>query len=143
MAIRSVKHVAISTGDLDRSVAFWSEFGLVETKRWAWPRGVDTVNLLVGLPDSAARAALLEGLGTGIEIFEFEHPFSGADDRSVHRQGYTHVCFEVEGLDAEIERLRGVGMTFWADPVTDGAGRRLVYGHDPDGNVIELVEPCR
>jgi len=142
MTIRAMKHVAISTGDLDRAVDFWAALGFVETRRWDWPAGVEVINTLVGLPDSAARAALLEGPGTGLEIFEFVVPAPGADTRSVHRPGYTHVCFEVDDLDDEIDRLAAAGMTFWAGPAEDRAGQRMVYGHDPDGNVVELVEPA-
>lgn len=77
-------------------------------------------------------------------MFQFELPPSGGPvTPEVHRLGYTHLCLEVEGLDDEVARLRGVGMTFWADPVTDPTGQRMTYGRDPDGNVIELVEPTR
>jgi hypothetical protein len=33
-------------------------------------------------------------------------------------------------------------MTFWAEPVTDGSGRRMTYGRSPEGYVIELVQPA-
>ena len=142
VAIRRVQHVAISTTDLDRAVAFWAELGFREVRRWDWSTGNAVINGFLGLADSAARAALLEGHDSGVEIFEFVVPRPpGGDERPVHRLGFTHLCLEVDGIDAEVGRLRAAGMTFWDDPVTDPSGRRMVYGRDPDGNVIEMVEP--
>ncbi len=143
MAIRRVQHTAISTTDLDRAVGFWAQLGFDEVRRWDWAPGRDDIDGFLGLAGSAARAALLEGHGSGIELFEFAEPSPpGGDERPVHRLGYTHLCLEVSGLDDEMARLCGVGMRFISDPVTDPSGRRMVYGRDPDGNVVELVEPA-
>ena len=143
VAIHRVQHTAISTGDLDRAVTFWAHLGFDEVRRWDWSAGRADIDGFVGLADSAARAALLEGHGSGIELFEFlVPPPPGGEDRPVHRLGYTHLCLAVSGLDDEMARLRGVGMTFISEPVTDPTGRRMVYGRDPDGNVVELVEPA-
>jgi len=37
-----------------------------------------------------------------------------------------------------VARLSLAGMTFWTEVITESAGARLIYGRDPDGNVIEL-----
>ncbi len=100
-----------------------------------------TINGFLGVDDSAARAALLEGNGTGIEIFEFSLPRQEPTrDPAVFRLGYTHVCLEVDDLDRELARLTAVGLRTWARPVDAPDGRRMVYGRDPDGNVVELVQ---
>jgi catechol 2,3-dioxygenase-like lactoylglutathione lyase family enzyme len=143
MVIRGVRHTAISTPDLDRAAAFWAELGFVEVRRWQWPSGTAVVDGFLGVQDSAARAALLEGHGTGIELFEFASPAQpavGDGPPAVHRHGFTHLCVEVDDVEAEMDRLGRVGMTFWNPPVTDPSGRCMVYGRDPDGNVVELVE---
>ncbi|MCP4437243.1 MAG: hypothetical protein GY812_17330 [Actinomycetia bacterium] len=142
MGIRRVMHTAISTADLDASVAFWSLLGFTETRRWEWPEGIEAVNKLIGLPESAARAALMDGHGTGLELFEFSTPDPGRVPEPVHRLGYTHMAFEVDDLGEEVQRLGGAGMTFWAEPVTDSSGRRMVYGRSPEGLVMELVQPA-
>lgn len=146
MAIRGLSHVAISTSDLDRAVEFWCEaVGFTEVRRWSWDR-LDVVDRLTDLEGSAARAVLLRGYGTGIEIFEFCSPPQRTDDsstRPVSDHGYTHVCLEVDDIEDEMSRLGDAGMRFWADAATDPAGSRIVYGRDPDGNVIELHQPPR
>jgi len=143
MSIERLMHVAVSTADLDRAVQFWSHLGFHEVKRWDWPRGVSVINTFLGVEDSAARAALLEGHGSGIELFEFSAPEQpGSDDRSIHRHGYTHVCLQVDDLDAELERLGTVGFRTSGPPTDTPDGRRMIYGQDPDGNTIELVQPA-
>ena len=143
MGVRRVMHTAISTNDLDASIEFWALLGFTETRRWDWPEGVEAVNELIGLPESAARAALMDGHGTGLELFEFSIPDPGSVPEPVHRLGYTHMAFEVDDLDEEMQRLGDAGMGFWADPVTDSSGRRMIYGRSPEGFVIELVQPAR
>lgn len=142
MAVVGVAHVAISTPDLDRAVRFWTTVGFAEVRRWSWDR-VEVVDRLTGLVGSSATAALLEGFGFALELFEFSSPAqtrADATGRPVSDHGLTHVCLTVDALDPEVERLRDAGMTFWADPVTDPRGARMTYGRDPDGNVVELVQ---
>mgnify|MGYP001815482051 CR=1 FL=1 len=141
MAIKAVMHTAVSTRDLDRSVEFWTALGFEETRRWDWPAGVDVVNDMLDLPDSSARAALLVGHGTGIELFEFSMPDPGRVPEPLHRLGYTHMAFETDDLTSDMERLSALGMSFWADPVEDPSGRRMVYGRSPEGLAMELVQP--
>lgn len=144
MGIRGVAHVAISTPNLERAIAFWTAVGFVEVRRWSWS-DLDVVDRLTGLEGSAASAALLEGFGSGVELFEFTSPDQTGDEatlRPVSDHGLTHVCLTVDDLDEELERLGTAGMTFWSDPITDPRGARMTYGRDPDGNVVELVQPA-
>ena len=143
VGIRAIRHAAISTPDLDRAITFWAQLGFSVTRQWEWPSGTAVVDELIGIPDSAARAALLSGLGTELELFEFTEPSqpTAADPRPVHHHGYTHLCFEVDAIDRDVTRLRAAGMSFTGDPIEDSAGQRMIYGRDPDGNMIELIEP--
>jgi predicted enzyme related to lactoylglutathione lyase len=54
--------------------------------------------------------------------------------------GITHVCVDVDDLDADHERLSSAGMSFHAPPQDLGGGVRTTCGRDPDGNVVELPE---
>jgi hypothetical protein len=51
------------------------------------------------------------------------------------------MAFETDDLDSDMERLSALGMSFWADPVDDPSGRRMVYGRSPEGLAMELVQP--
>jgi catechol 2,3-dioxygenase-like lactoylglutathione lyase family enzyme len=57
--------------------------------------------------------------------------------------GYVQLCIDVEDIDAEYARLKGIGMQ-WGPPAPVDFGHvKAVTGCDPEGNVIELVETVR
>ena len=145
--IRGIHHVAISTGDLDRLIAFYRDvIGMELVKESGWAAGSDQVDAIVGLQGSSARAAKLRLGNAYLELFQFLTPpgVPQSGDRPVNDHGYTHICLDVVDIDAEFERLSRAGMRFHCPPppaTTVGPGsQRSTYGRDPDGNVIELQE---
>jgi catechol 2,3-dioxygenase-like lactoylglutathione lyase family enzyme len=55
--------------------------------------------------------------------------------------GRNRIHLVVDDLDAEIERLRGAGLSFRSDLV-EGPGGRQVLLADPAGNLVELFTPA-
>jgi lactoylglutathione lyase len=56
--------------------------------------------------------------------------------------GYAHVAFTVDDLEATIEDLKGQGVTVTLAPKTltaDGNDYCIAFIEDPDGHKIELV----
>jgi catechol 2,3-dioxygenase-like lactoylglutathione lyase family enzyme len=51
--------------------------------------------------------------------------------------GRNRIHLTVEDLDAEIERLRGAGLSFRSDVITGPGGRQILLA-DPAGNLVEL-----
>lgn len=141
--IMGVHHVAISTGDLDRSLRFYVDLLGFEVvfDQW-WPRGTAVADAITGLRGSSARQLLLRGGNLFVELFEYESPRPRAGDplRPVCDHGITHLCLDVTDLDAEYDRLVEAGVTFHAPPQDLGGGVRTTYARDPDGNVVELQE---
>jgi len=141
--IRGVHHVAISTADLDRLAAFYTElFGFETVMSTSW-RDRPAIDEIVGLRGSAARQVMLKSGNAFIEIFEFASPAgaAGPAERTAADRGYTHFCVDVQDIDAEYERLSAAGMRFHCPPPRLGDGRvRATYGRDPDGNIVELQE---
>ena len=60
------------------------------------------------------------------------------DDASLAGRNRIHLV--VDDLDAEISRLRGVGLSFRSDVVAGPGGRQILLT-DPAGNLIELFQP--
>jgi len=141
--IKTIHHAAISTGNLDRLAAFYQDsMGFEAAPEFGWDKGSPVADSITGLSDSAARATMLQLEDFRIELFEFSSPppKSGDPNRPVCDHGITHLCFTVEDLDTEYERLQSSGMVFHCSPQSMGPDTRVTYGRDPDGNVIELME---
>ena len=61
------------------------------------------------------------------------------DDASTGGRNRIHLI--VDALDAEIDRLRGAGVSFRSDLVSGPGGRQILIA-DPAGNLIELFQPA-
>jgi catechol 2,3-dioxygenase-like lactoylglutathione lyase family enzyme len=143
--ILGIHHTAISTPDFERALAFYRDLlGFEEMMNGGWPKGIESIDRLIGLRDSSARMAMLKLRNAMLEIFEFASPAPkpGDPDRPVNDCGLTHICLHVSGIDDEYQRLRNAGMRFHSPPL-DAGPTRCCYGRDPDGNVIELLEFTR
>ena len=141
--IRGIHHTAISTGHLDRALAFYRDLlGFRVLFEFAWPAGTDIADKITGLQQSSARAVMLHAGNAIIELFQYASPTPrpGDPQRPVADHGITHICLDVTDLDAEYERLKAAGMKFHCPPQDLGMDIRTTYGRDPDGNVIELQE---
>ncbi len=142
--ILGLHHASITTGNLDRLSAFYrDQFGFVVVLENAWHGDNAQADTIFGLKDSAVRMVILRTANAYLELFEFAHPFGPerGSDRPVFHQGLTHICIAVSDLDAEYARLCAAGMKFNSPPQDVTGLCRAVYGCDPDGNLIELIEP--
>jgi catechol 2,3-dioxygenase-like lactoylglutathione lyase family enzyme len=54
--------------------------------------------------------------------------------------GRNRIHLVVDDLDAEVDRLRGAGLSFCSDLVSGPGGRQILLA-DPAGNLIELFQP--
>ena len=140
--IRRIHHTAISTANLERSVAFYRDvIGFEQILDFDWPEGTANMNATHALDDTAGRVVLMKLGDSMIELFQFETPTPRPvdPDRPLCDHGITHLCLDVVDIDKEYERLSAAGMRFHCAPVQNGDAR-MTYGRDPDGNVIELLE---
>ena len=140
--IQRIHHTAISTPDLPRLVAFYGDLlGFEVVHRSGWPRGSRDADRLMQLEDTASDLVMLRKGDCMIELFQFSSPLPRAADpkRPVCDHGITHICLQVESLHDEYARMKAAGMEFHSEPLTQDSGY-VIYGRDPDGNVIELIE---
>jgi catechol 2,3-dioxygenase-like lactoylglutathione lyase family enzyme len=63
------------------------------------------------------------------------------DGRTPAPGGWNRIHLIVEDIAAEVERLRGAGLTFRNDIVTGPGGRQILVD-DPSGNPVELFQPA-
>lgn len=141
--ILGMHHTAIATLDIERLSRFYCELiGLKKITEDGWS-GAPELDAIVGLRNSAARFMLLSAGNQFLELFEYSSPVTQPGDpgRRVCDPGFTHICFVVDDIDSEYERLSSAGMPFHAAPLKAGdRPLRATYGRDPDGNVVELLQ---
>ena len=109
--IRRFDHVGITVADLDTVTAFFVGLGFeVEGRMFMAGEFVDTV---IGIPNSRSEIAMLrppDG-GTGLELSSFIQPNHGpgSPDAMSTELGLRNVMFEVEDLEAIVDRLAADG----------------------------------
>lgn len=145
--LKGVHHVGLSTNNIKRLTNFYCEvLGFEPMMEMDWQAGTELgtqVDRIIGLKNTVSKVAMVSKGSLIIELFEYSVPTPKpkAPDWKVCDHGYSHICLEVEDIDAEYERLRKAGMTFHLPPSTDPYnGMKAIYGRDPEGNVIELLE---
>jgi catechol 2,3-dioxygenase-like lactoylglutathione lyase family enzyme len=140
--IHGIDHAALSVPDMDEAIAFYSGvLGFEVLMNFAWPKGAKPLDDLVGLSDSASKVAMLKLGDTKLEIFQYQNPEGRPQDpdRPVCDHGIIHLCLAVSDIQEEYERLEKAGVRFHSAPIPMGA-ETCVYGRDPFGNVLELIE---
>ena len=120
-------HTCYRVLDLDRSLDFYiNKLGLELTRKI--PIGHEATNAFLAVPgDSEPRLELTLN-------HDREEPYTLGE-------GYSHVAFAVEDLDALAEKLEEAGgVDFESTPHAIGSGTRIFFVKDPDGYRIEFIE---
>jgi lactoylglutathione lyase len=123
-----ILHTMIRVGDLDRSIAFYTEvLGMRLLRKADYPGGRFT-NAFVGYEDES-RAAVLE----------LTHNWDTKSDDLGN--GYGHVAIEVEDAARACEEVRRCGgkVAREAGPMKHGT-TVIAFVEDPDGYKIEFIE---
>ena len=142
MSINGVHHISLSTGNLDRLLAFYRDLlGLSQRHVSKMPE-TEALQNIVGLKDIRGRVASLRVGNVQIEFFEYHNPVPQAlGRRPACDEGIRHIAFDVTDIWSEYNRLRAAGVEFVSEPQDLGAaGGCSVYGYDPDGNIFEFQE---
>ena len=140
--IRRFDHIGITVGDLDRATAFFVGLGFeVEGRMQMEGEFVDTV---IGIPNSRSEIVMLrlpDG-GTGLELSSFIRPNHepGSPDAMSNELGLRNVCFDVDNLQAVVDRLAAQGYG-----LVGGIGQyehiwRMAYVRGPDGIIVALAQ---
>jgi catechol 2,3-dioxygenase-like lactoylglutathione lyase family enzyme len=149
--LESIDHVNIVVADLPRMMQFYCRvLGLRETMRvtisGAW------IDQTVALHDVTAECVYLElPNGPRVELLQYVNPPAARPGElgTSNTPGLRHMAFRVDDIDAAVARLGEADVRFFSgiqdvptSQVTYAGGvrKRLVYFHDPEGNLLELCE---
>ena len=148
--IRGIHHTSFTVSNLEEAENFFVE--LIGMRRIGGGRyDFEYIGRMVGSPDAHLEIAVLayEPQGEGsdrqiLELVEYKHPRGDPTDTEFNRPGNAHLCFLVDDIEAEYERLRSNGVCFRSPPqeITYGInkGGRAVYFNGPDGVGLELLQ---
>jgi lactoylglutathione lyase len=144
--MRRLQHTGLTVRDIGRSLAFYRDMLGMEVL-FEQERQGGYFGAIVGYPDAHVRTAqlALPGDDHRLELFEYVSPTPRGEPGDPRDVGITHVCLQVDDVDALAARLRAAGARLFSAPVLidtgANAGGRGVYLRDPDGIILELFEP--
>jgi lactoylglutathione lyase len=122
--IKGFHHFAVKTTDIERSAQFYRDvLGMREKMRLSFDDGSYLVMLALG--------------ETSVELFGGAKPKDPNEDRG--EVGYVHLALTVDNVDAEYERIKALGYSFYIEPRTF-QNLRCAFFRDPDGIPIELLQ---
>ena len=123
-----ILHTMLRVGDLDRSIAFYTEvLGMRLLRRTDYPTGKFTL-AFVGYQDESEAAALELTHNWGVESYELG-------------TAYGHIALEVPDAYAACEAIkaRGGKVVREAGPMMHGK-TVIAFVEDPDGYKVELIQ---
>lgn len=136
-------HPGLVVPDIEKACAFYKDLLEVEeVRRFSWDfKDGDFAAAIINLTGSAAEAIMLEGEGFNFELFQYSAPEQHGDPgtREPCDPGITHIAFEFDDIKIACQRFTEGGGSLHGDPVDLGHAK-VIYGRDPFGNIIELMQ---
>lgn len=123
-----ILHTMLRVGDLDRSIAFYTEvLGMRLLSRKDYPGGKFTLAFV--------------GYGSNPEHAELELTYNWGVDQYELGSAYGHIALGVDDIFAVCDRIRRAGGNITREPGPMKHGTTvLAFVEDPDGYRIELIE---
>ena len=122
-----ILHTMIRSGNLERSIAFYTEImGMKLLRQKDYPKGEFT-NAFLGYGDETEQAALELTYNWGVESYDMG-------------TGFGHIAFEVDDVYEATAQIKAKGGKIIRDAGPMNAGTRIIaFVEDPDGYQIELI----
>jgi lactoylglutathione lyase len=122
-----ILHTMIRSGNLERSIAFYTEImGMKLLRQKDYPKGKFT-NAFLGYGDESEQAALELTYNWGVESYDMG-------------TGFGHIALEVDDVYEATAQIKEKGGKVIRDAGPMNAGTRIIaFVEDPDGYQIELI----
>lgn len=138
-----IAHVAFVSPDIQRLTDFYSQvvMGMEKSPEIRRIKGIPNLDVVGNIDNGDLYGTWIPTPNILIEIWQYINPKTPNErvNGSLETLGYTHVCFEVDDVAAEYERLSRHGVPFISEPYQTPSSV-VVFGRDPDGNLFELLQ---
>lgn len=144
MKVTAFRHVGITVSDMQRSLDFYTKYlGMEVMSRHPDCRGA-YYESLVGVPGADINIVVLRMAdGARLELLQYRsHPRREGAPANATEPGRPHCAFTVEDLMALYRDREAYGCSFKHPPLKSPDGVLVAYCHDPDGTILELVQPA-
>jgi catechol 2,3-dioxygenase-like lactoylglutathione lyase family enzyme len=140
--IKAVRHTGVVVRDLEESTEFYCALGFVEDNQ-AIEEG-DFIDTVVGMQNVKLEWVKLKAPdGYLLELLQYHsHPEQKeiAKQRS-NQLGCSHLAFSVDDIDTVCKEIKKIGGSVVSPPaLTNDKKVKVVYCHDNEGNLMEIVE---
>jgi catechol 2,3-dioxygenase-like lactoylglutathione lyase family enzyme len=141
--IQHFDHITIVVRDVEAAKQFFGLLGFNEDKSvviagppfsaYMGVDGIEAEHVTLVLAHVSPR--------TEVQLLKFRHPDPLPDPaiRNLTKLGFNHVCFAVDDLAAEVDRLKAKGVQL-RNEIMDFHNRKLVFLSGPEGITVELAE---
>lgn len=142
--ILASRHTGLVVKDLERSLSFYRDLLGLELAARSREQG-QYIESLVGIPGAVLEWAKLRIPGGHmVELLQyFSHPSPASPEElgCANRPGCSHLALTVSDIDTLFETLVLAGFKCNNAPQPSPDGKvKVMYAHDPDGIIVELVE---
>jgi catechol 2,3-dioxygenase-like lactoylglutathione lyase family enzyme len=145
MVAKALDHISITVSDTERASRFYCDLlGLEQVEQHQLDGA--KIEKALGVVGANAQSTRLAAKGTPsilIDLMEYRTPVQEPNLAPTGAVGSTHFCLAVDDLAGVYEQLLAKGVKFVSEPVTfelTEGSVTVVFTHDPDGNVVELVD---
>jgi catechol 2,3-dioxygenase-like lactoylglutathione lyase family enzyme len=138
--IGPVHHHGIVVSDLDRAIEFYRDVLGFDLER-RFEADPEAFGQRLGVGRAPAELAFLDAGSVRVELETHENTGESTSKSTQPTDvGVAHLCLEVDDIDRVYHSLED-DTEFLSPPGrASDSGARIVYLHDPDGNLIELIE---
>ncbi len=148
--LKQVLHIGLTVSDLARSIVFYRDvLGLHFIGKMRMQG--EATDKLFRLQDCIVDVAYLNGSDAlsspPIELIQFVHPKSEKFLPNLTQTSISELCFYVEDIEDSYQKLCAQGVEFLSEPQyfdfsNENLGKsKAVYFRDPDGIILELIQP--
>lgn len=126
--LKKINHIGVAVKSIDEAIKFYAALGL-------------EVNHIEEVPSQKVKTAFIKIGETNVELLEATSPESPiAKYLEKNREGIHHICYEVDDVAGELEKLKSEGVPLINESPVPGAHNMLVAFVHPKGANGVLTE---